>query len=44
MRHKNANCDADIVEQWCRVIKHFDFLKLVGLWLAGQVVNHAGIY
>ena len=39
--------------QWCRYccavvlrwdIKHFDFQKLAGLWLAGKVVNHVGIY
>ena len=25
-------------------IKHFDFQKLAGLWLAGKVVDHVGIY
>ena len=33
--------------RYCRAglaIKHFDFQKLAGLWLAGEVANHAEIY
>ena len=46
MRQKNA---ARRRKYWLavvsnRAIKHFDFQKLARLWLAGEVVNHVGIY
>ena len=31
-----------VASSW--TIKHFDFQKLAGLWLPGEVVNHVGIY
>ena len=31
-----------VVSSWA--IKYFEFQKLAGIWLAGEVVNHVGIY
>ena len=31
-----------VVLSWA--IKHFDFQKLAGLWLAGKMLNHVGIF
>ena len=52
-KKKSFPCSAKSGAQRCRychmvvsswTIKHFDFQKLAGLLLAGQVVNHVGIF
>ena len=40
---KTQHGEADaLVSNWA--MKHFDFQKLASLWLAGEMVNHVGIY